>query len=213
MSKRIAFALAATGALILSFFVIAPAASGVSPLICDTEISGGTYTAVTVPAGDNCKLSNATVTGGVIVNKNAEFDSCDNAISGSVTATKSYVNIDNDTTIGGSLTLTTPGLAEVFGGSPCSEKGLYDYSSYVCPSYVGGSVNVLKAPNRSSLEVSIGECGDMQIDGSVNVQHNREFVAVDNSTIVGSLICVDNNPFAQAANVTVGGAQIGCPEL
>src|SRR5581483_10470765 len=148
----------------LSFFVVAPAASAIGPLICDTTISGGTYTSVSVPTGDNCKLSDATVHGSIIVNKKAEFDSCDNTIDGSVNTTMDYVNIDNDTTIGGSLILNKPGFSLSLGGSPCSESGVSDYAAYVCPSYVGGSISVLKAPNQW-LEVSIGECGYMNVGG------------------------------------------------
>lgn len=210
MSKRIMFCLAAAGAAVAAFFVVVPAASAQAPLNCDGMYTSGTYTSVNVPAGADCEMANVTVLGGVIVNKNANFTTCDTSISGSVTATKAYVNMDNDTSVGGSITLTNPGVAEYALDTMCiTEYQSSDYASYLCPNYVGGSINVLKAPNWDD-EVAIGECGDMWIGGSVNIQHNREWVYIEDATIVGSLICVDNHPDASAWDVTVGGARIGC---
>jgi hypothetical protein len=150
------------------------------------------------------------VIGSVTVNKNAEFDACNVTVGGSVGATQAYVNIDNSSSIGGSLTLTQPGSTLSVGGSPCTEKGSYEYSAYVCPHYVGGSVNVRNAPYNEYLEVSIGECGGMSIHGSVNVQGNRQYVEIDDANIVGALVCTNNWPPAEAFDVSVGGAVIGC---
>ncbi len=210
MSKRIAIALATAAAAALSFFVIAPAASAQEPLNCDGFYNGGTYTAVTVQAGADCELEGVTVLGSVVVNRNANFTTCDTSIAGSVTATKSYVNMDNSSEVGGSITLNQPGVLMYELDTLCmTEYGSSEYASYLCPHYVGGSINVLKAPNWW-LEVAIGDCGPMQIGGSVNIQHNRESVYIEDATIVGALICVDNHPPASAYDVSVGGARIGC---
>jgi hypothetical protein len=213
MSKRIVLVLAAVAAAVVSFLVGTPGASAQAPLTCDGTYSGGTYTAVTVRAGDSCELSNVTVLGSVVVNKNANFTTCDTSIAGSVNATKAYVNMDNSSEVGGSITLTQPGVVMYELDTLCmTEYGSSAYASYLCPHYVGGSINVLKAPNWW-LELAIGDCGEMQIGGSVNIEHNREFVYIEDATVVGALICVDNNPPAAAYDTSVGGARIGCPPV
>lgn len=178
---------------------------------CNGVYDGVTFNALIVPTGGSCIVSNSVVHGSVTVNKNAEFDACDVTVAGSVGATQAYVNIDNSSWIGGSITLSQPGSTLSVGGSPCTEKGVYEYSAYICPHYVGGSISVLSAPYNNYLEVSIGECGDMAIHGGVLIQNNRQLVEIEDATITGSLTCINNWPPAEASDVSVGGSRTGCP--
>jgi hypothetical protein len=78
---------------------------------------------------------------------------------------------------------------------------------------VGGSINVLNAPWSNYLWVSIGDCGPVSVHGSVTIQGNRQYVEIEQSTIVGSLLCINNWPPAEAYDVTVGGARVGCQPI
>jgi hypothetical protein len=215
MRRRIGLVIGVAVAMLLALVGIGTASSSATPAptaltTCNGTYDGVTFNALIVPAWGSCIISNSVVHGSVTVNKNAEFDACDVTVAGSVGATQAYVNIDNSSWIGGSITLNQPGSPLSVGGSPCTEKGTYDYSSYICPHYVGGSVNVTNAPYNSYLEVSIGECGAMTIHGGVLIQNNRQLVEIEDATIVGSLLCLNNWPQAQAWDVTVGGARVGC---
>jgi hypothetical protein len=216
MRTRIAVVVGVALAAMLALFGVTASASNATPaaptaLTCSGTYSNVTVSAVTVPAWASCIITNSTVTGSVTVNPTAEFDACNDYIGGSVNATQAYTNIDNKTSIAGSLNLNKPGATISIGGSPCTEKGPSAYSAYVCPYYVGGSINVLNAPWSNYLWVSIGDCGDVSVHGSVTIQGNRQYVEIEDATIVGALLCINNWPPAQAYDVTVGGAHVGCP--
>ena len=216
MRRRILVVLGVAAATLLALVGAGAASSSANPsstplTTCNGTYDGVTFGALIVPSWGSCKVSNSTVAGSVTVNKGAEFDACDVTVGGSVGATQAYVNIDNTSWIGGSITLNQPGSTLSAGGSPCTEKGTYDYSAYICPHYVGGSVNVLSAPYNDYLEVSIGECGHMAIHGGVLIQNNKQLVELDDATITGSLTCLNNWPMPEVDNdVTVGGSRIGC---
>jgi hypothetical protein len=214
MRRRIAFVLGVAVAMMLALIgagASVGSASSPAPLTtCNGTYDGVTFSSLTVPAGGSCIISDSTVKGAVKVNKNAEFDACDVTVVGSVNATRAYVNIDNASWIGGSILLDQPGSPISLGGSPCSTGGSYDYSAYICPHYVGGAITVANAPYNDDLEVSIGECGWMTIHGSVTIQNNKQWVEIEDATILGSLVCLNNWPTATAWDVTVRGARVGC---
>lgn len=216
MRRRIGFVLGVAVAVLVALVGVGAASSSANPspaplTTCDGYYTGVTFSSLTVPSWASCKVVDSTVTGSVTVNKGAEFDACHVTVGGSVGATQAYVNIDNSSWIGGSITLSQPGSTLSAGGSPCTQKGIYNYSGYICPHYVGGSVNVLSAPYNSYLEVSIGECGHMAIHGSVTIKNNNQLVELENATITGSLVCLNNWPMPVVdSDVWVGGARVGC---
>jgi hypothetical protein len=212
MRKRIAFVLGVALAMMLALTAVGASVSNASSSLttCNGTYDGVTFSSLTVPAGGSCIISDSTVRGGVRVNKNAEFDACDVTVAGGVNATQAYVNIDNTSWIGGGILLDQPGSPLSGGGSPCTERGSYDYSAYICPHYVGGGITVQNAPYNDDLEVSIGECGYMTIHGAVMIVNNKQWVEIEDATIIGSLVCLNNWPDATAWNVTVTGARIGC---
>jgi hypothetical protein len=203
--------LAAVAMAALSWLVLAPGSSAVvtSPSNCSGSYTDATFTTIIVAPYSSCSISDSTVIGAVIVNKNASFYTCDSTIGGSVTATQAYVNIDNGTSVNGAITLTKPGSSEVGGESTCSDYGPSEYSSILCPWHVGGSITV-QGGLRYSNDVSIGDCGYMTIGGSVNILHNRLLVEIFGTDISGSLICIDNWPPPEQADNYVAGARVGC---
>ncbi len=182
-----------------------------TPTICNGLLSGPALGSVVVPSNAYCDLVNATVTGSVTVGSNASLKTCDSMIGGSLNATQAYVNVDNGTTIGGSVSLNRPGASlQMTGTVSCGEQGgLAEYSSILCPSRIGGGVSVHNGAS-GGLEVSIGECGPINpIGGTVSIQNNQLPVTIENSNILGSLICLNNMPPAVQLLNTVHGTVIG----
>jgi hypothetical protein len=206
--------IAAVATAALSWLVLAPGSSAVvtSPSNCSGSYSDATFTTIIVAPYSTCSIYDSTVIGAVIVNQNASFYTCNSTIGGSVTATQAYLNIDNGTSINGAITLTKPGSSQVVGEGTCNERGTSEYSSILCPWHVGGAITV-QYGLRYSNPVSIGDCGDMSIGGSVSILHNRLLVELYDANIAGSLICIDNWPPPDAAFNYVAGARVGCAIL
>ncbi len=135
MRKFLALTVALAAAA-LSWLVLAPASHASTPGNCSGSYSGTAFTTIIVAPNSFCEISNSSVLGAVIVNKNASFYTCNSTIGGSLTATQAYVNIDNGTSIKGAITLTKPGSSGLVGQGTCSEKGISEYSSILCPWYV-----------------------------------------------------------------------------
>jgi hypothetical protein len=201
--------IAAVAMAALSWLALAPGSSASTPGNCNGSYSNTTFTTIIVAPNSTCSISNSSVVGAVIVNQNASFYTCNSTIGGSLTATQAYVNIDNATSVNGAITLTKPGSAQLIGESTCNEGGTSEYSSILCPWHVGGGITVQQGL-RYSNAVSIGDCGDMSIGGSVSIVHNRLLVEISYTDIAGSLICIDNYPTPDQAFNNVAGARVGC---
>lgn len=221
----------------LSWVVISPGTSQAAPgaLTCsNATVTGGTYTTVTVPANKFCGLLGTTVIGSVKVNRNADFETCNSSIGGSLNATSAYVNVDTGTDIGGAVVLEKPGLANVVGtvaqGCLINElrpgtihPNYFNFASLVCSAHIGGGVTVMSGANTWET-VQIGGCATQTstvvrpnvvgysttIGGSVNFVDNRLFVELDGSYVYGSLACIDNHPSAQAYDSFITGNIVGC---
>ena len=133
-----------------------------------------TFGAVIVQPWHVCRSSNSTITGSVTVKPNAAFETCDDLIKGSVNATQAYVNIDNGTEVDGSITLLKPGTELAAGDRICDTKGTTSaYSSYLCPNYIGGNLNIQHGPPGVQNETEVGDCGWVEIHGSFTISDNR----------------------------------------
>jgi hypothetical protein len=179
-----------------------------SPSQCTHNYIGAHFDSVTVPAGQECSLRDSTVNGTVRVGPDSVLYVCGTTISGSLDATQSYVNVDDESTISGSVDLNASGVSNVFGEGNCdSQGGLGDYSSVLCPIRIGGSVSVENTPWWAD-EVGIGVCGDGidPIVGSVTINHNRTNVELVYNTIYGSLTCLDNNPTPEVNHNRINGS-------
>lgn len=211
MFKRIGSMLLA-GAVATTALLVSNSGDGagaLAPSTCTGFSVGQTFSTIVVPAGQNCEIDEATVVGSVSLGLNASFKTCASTIGGGITGTQNYVNIDNATTVGGSISLTRPG-AEIRGGLICATTETVEgYSVYLCPNHVGGSITVQNA-SRYSDEVSIGECGPMDVRGGVNLLHNSTETEVEDATIHGSVVCVGDNPTPELEDLSVGGAVTGC---
>jgi hypothetical protein len=209
MLKRIlvVMALAATA---LVGTAITAASSNAASANCTSTINNSTLAAVIVPSGASCFINNSTVTGSVTVNKNASFETCNDLIKGSVNATSAYVNIDRDTEVDGSITLNKPGIA-LAAGEGCDNRGTSAYSSYICPNYIGGNLNIQNGPSWGN-PTEVGDCGWVTIHGSFTISGNRLLVEAGDFSTGGSLVCVNNWPQPEFFPLFYVGSQIvGCP--
>jgi hypothetical protein len=195
--------------------LFASASSQANPVpsnICSGIHAGGTWSSIIVPSWSDCEIANATVIGSVSVSPNSSFRTCNVAIGGGVNATQAYVNMDPTTTVGGSINLSQPGFLEVAGSLRClPQEGIYSYSSYICPHYVGGGISVQNLSYYSN-EVSMGDCGPMNIKGGVTIKNNWNLVEFFDSTVHGSLYCANNWPPPDVEGVDVYGVTIGCSQ-
>ena len=214
MRKRIAFVLAVAAAA-LAWVVIAPASTSAAPpsLSCtsthtdrvDLGDHGAGGRIVRVRRLDGGRFGDRQ--------QNASSVRVESTIYGGVTATPGVRRISsNGAGVGGAITLNKPGAQLFSGGNNlCTTRGPTSYAATLCPVlFVGGSITVQNGP-RDVREVSIGECGYMDIAGE---RDDREQQAVrrvvDGADIDGSLFCINDWPPAVAIYVSVGGTQIGC---
>lgn len=206
MRKRLVVLIVAVAAAALSWVVLAPAQSQAQtpPTTCNGVFYGGSVNSVVVPSGSECVLINTTVKGNVTASPNSSLRACGANIKGSVQTNEAYVNMDWYTTVGGSIWLNQTGT-EMFEIVPCGGPiGIDDgYAAYICPRNVGGSIHVTNGD--SGLEVAIGECGPMNIHGSVWITNNDQSVSLQDSNILGSLTCLNNNPPAEVWDTWVTG--------
>jgi hypothetical protein len=210
MRSRLIILTVALATAALSWMVISPASSQAQPppTVCNGSYWGGTFNNLVVPSGDSCTLYNSRVKGTITANPNSELRTCGAEIKGSVNTTQSYVNIDWDTTVGGSVSLNEPGTP-MFNLISCTSVGPVDgYAAYICPRLIGGSLDVTNGVN-SGQEVEIGDCGPMNIHGSVNIIDNNLFVSMEDAQILGSLRCFDNDPTAEVFDSSVTGPTHG----
>jgi hypothetical protein len=159
---------------------------------------------VLVPYGASCTLNQSHVKGTITVSPNSSLRTCGTDIKGSVNANQAYVNMDWYTTIAGSLDLNESGT-QIFGILMCGgvEQGS-GYAAYICPHLIGGSMNITDG-DITGLEVEIGDCGPMQINGSVRIIDNNQYVSFTNANINGSLTCRNNWPTPSIWGVYVTG--------
>jgi hypothetical protein len=209
MLKRILIVVALAATALVGTAITA-ASSNAASANCTTTINNATLAAVIVPAGANCFINNSTVTGSVTVNKNALFETCNDLIKGSVNATEAYVNIDNGTEVDGSITLNKPGRHLSLGQGCTRPEGPSSYSSYICPNYIGGNLNIQNGPSWG-YSTEVGDCGPVEIHGSFTISGNRLLVEAGNFSTGGSLVCVNNWPQPEFFGwLTVGSQIIGC---
>lgn len=210
MLKRIAIVLAVVAGSLVTFAATATS-SNAATANCSGTYSNTTFGSVVVQSGNICVVSNSTITGSVTVKPNAAFETCNDLIKGSVNATQAYLNIDNGTEIDGSLTLNKPGTNLGGGGTRiCNDKGPSGYSSYICPNYIGGNLNIQNGP-RYGDEVEVGDCGWVTIHGSFTISGNRLPVSAGAFDTGGSLVCLNNQPDPEIwYPFHVGSQIIGC---
>jgi hypothetical protein len=205
MRKRLMILVMVFAAAALSWVALGSgsAQASVTPTICNNNYFGGTFANVLVPSGGSCTLNQSHVKGTITVSPNSSLRTCGADIKGSVNATQAYVNMDWFTTVAGSVDLNESGT-QMFGLVMCG--GLEEssgYAAYICPRLIGGSLNVTNGD--SSLEVEIGDCGPMQINGSVRIIDNDQYVSFSNANINGSLTCRNNWPSPSIWDVYVTG--------
>lgn len=206
MRKRLMILALAVLAAALSLVAVSSARGEAQPppTVCNGDYFGGSLTNVIVPSYDACALFGVHVKGEITVQQNAELRTCGAAINGSVHTTQAYVNMDHSTTVGGSIYLDRPGTM-IFEIESCNgDIGQGQYAAYLCPRLVGGSIYVTDGPN-SMKEVEIGDCGSMNIHGSVTITDNNLPVTLEESSILGSLTCRNNNPPAEVFDTWVTG--------
>ncbi|HEV7192807.1 MAG TPA: hypothetical protein VGN35_06315 [Jatrophihabitantaceae bacterium] len=212
MRKRLIILLVTLGMAALSWMVIAPASSQAQPppTVCNGTYWGGTFNNLVVPSWDSCVLVNSRVHGTITANPNSSLRTCAATIKGSVDSTQGYVNMDNYTEVDGSVDLNQPGTTLASGGSDsCSPEGEPSgYAAYICPRLIGGSLNITNGPD-SGLDVYVGDCGSVNIHGSVRITGNRLYVEVEDAHILGSLTCLNNWPLPDVWDTTVVGPTHG----
>ena len=208
MLKRIAIILAVLAGSLVAFGVTASASNASAPN-CTGYVSYTTLGSVVVPSGNYCEINSSTVTGSITVKPNASLVMCNDLVKGSINATQAYVNIDNNTEVDGSITLNKPGIPFIPSGL-CGERGSYSATSYVCPNYIGGNLNIQNGPwNYLSLEV--GDCGWVDIHGSFTISGNRQLVEAGYFNVDGSLVCLNNHPAPEFFYpFYVSGQIVGC---
>lgn len=206
MRKRLIVLVVSVAMAALSWMVIAPASSQALPstTVCSGTYWGGTFSNLVVPSYNSCVLYNSRVKGTITAYPNSSLRTCGADISGTVTSTQGYVNMDWYTTVGGSVSLNRPGTM-LAGLISCNTVGTESgYAAYICPKLIGGSLDVTNGPN-SGMHVEMGDCGPMNIHGSVNITDNNLFVSLEDAQILGSLRCLNNDPNAAVWDTSVTG--------
>ncbi|HEV7193478.1 MAG TPA: hypothetical protein VGN35_09755 [Jatrophihabitantaceae bacterium] len=209
MLKRIAIVLAVVaGSLVGAAFTAA--SSNAATANCSGNYNNDTFGSVIVQPWTICRISNSTITGSVTVKPNAAFETCNDLIKGSVNATQAYVNIDNRTEVDGSITLLNPGTQLSGGNNNCSTDGPSGYSSYLCPHYIGGNLNIQNTAKYKNY-TEVGDCGWVNIHGSFTISDNKSLVEAGEFSTGGSLVCLNNWPQPEFFPVIyVGSQNIGC---
>lgn len=206
MRKRLMILLMCLAAAAISLVAFGPARGEAQPppTYCSGSYWGGSFNNLVVASGDSCVLFNSRVRGDITVQPNGSLRTCAATINGSVHTTQAYVNMDRDTTVGGSIYLYRPGTM-LFNILLCGgQEGMGEYAAYICPRSVGGSIYVTNGPD-SGKEVGLGECGPMNVHGSVTITDNNLYVEMDDASILGSLTCRNNNPNAAVFDTSVTG--------
>ncbi|HEX4012232.1 MAG TPA: hypothetical protein VHX62_19575 [Solirubrobacteraceae bacterium] len=199
-------------------------ASGGHPanLTCTGVVTGGTYTSLTVPAGQSCDLTDATVLGNATVDSTASLDLGDKGLiggnllvgsQGGVFEDTGWV-IDGTTTGEGAGTLSITGtvhniLVDQTGvlavqsatvdGNIVSDRGVY--GGEIGSSLIRGNVlvNATSAGNSgvaSTWFIAGPQLnGDRQeIDGNLVLTANQSPMYVYYNHVHQNLVCYGNNP-------------------
>jgi hypothetical protein len=191
------------------------AGGGPHPLTCEGVVSGGTYSSLTVPAGQQCYLSNATVLGNANVESTASLELDQNgaiygnAVLGNEAALEEGTNwVIGGTTFGNdALSLTIQGTvhnvvandlltvamqsATVYGNIVVNHD---TYGGALVSSQVYGNVLVNATTTGNSLVPATWEIADQDIYGNLVLTNNQSVEYVFLNTIHQNLICYGNNP-------------------
>jgi hypothetical protein len=217
MGRDLRPVVAALGVVASLAFSASALAAGKPPqgLTCDGVVSGGTYTSLTVPSGQQCYLSNATILGDANVESMSGLDLEQNgAIHGNVlVGNQSLFGEGTGWVIGGttlgnspsSLTFqgTTHNILSTGTLTVAMQSATVDgnvvinddtYGGAIVSSQINGSVLVNATTAGNSLVPATWEIADLNIDGNLVLTNNQSIEYVFLNTIEQNLICYGNNP-------------------
>jgi hypothetical protein len=215
---------ATTVLLVAAAFVGAAPAGAAGALQCTGVVAGGTYSAVVVPARSVCTLTNATVTGNVLVLSGGSLYLGSDIVLGNVSATSRPGNVYvSGSDVRGNIAIAhaTIGDNHVFNSEVGGDVSLTDtagtaYFAVISLSTVHGDVYFAR-----NVPIYWNDVSASTIDGNVAYTDNDPFYDVNgvglynglaNDAIGGNLLCLRNSPPPQEVGTTVAGNQAGqCP--
>jgi hypothetical protein len=157
---------------------------------------------LTIDTGAHLQLTNATVSGGIRVQPGGELDLQSVAgapipgssrINGGIVLNNAFDFDLRDSTINGGVNIDGAGN----GGLPS-----------LCNLDIHGGVTVTNATSNSGgvgIGAASGPCSGNNIDGSVTIDHSVAF-AVSNTSINGSLICINGGVVTNHTGDTITGS-------
>jgi hypothetical protein len=191
---------------------------------CTAEKNGYVPDALFVPAGATCVLSNATVSGSVIVQPTGVLQVFNSKLFGyTVSADNPGGFFITGSTVSGSVVINQLTPTGFFNNGICSSLlGGYlvfnasaPWSTFtVGTGFLGGDEGppLCASPNTIRGSVSFGknqgrfQFGGNTVYGSVQALYNSGGGAINNNTIFGSLYCFYNNPAVTKSNNHANGA-------
>jgi hypothetical protein len=222
----------ATGTVVMAS--VSPAFAVVN---CTSDKTGYIPDSVVVPPGATCTLSNATVTGSVLVKPTGILHVFNSSLNGSTVSadTPGGLFIRN-TYIAGNVTINKLTPEESYGepaffsdalcGSTLAGSLTFQYSAPGSTFTVGTGFpapgefregDICSSPNtiRGSVAFYYNQgrfqFGGNTVSGSVRASNNTGGGAINNNTIGGSLVCSSNNPAVTKFNNHVSGATVCSP--
>jgi hypothetical protein len=216
--------LAMTVLFVSGTFAGAGPAGAASTLQCTGVVAGGAYSSVVVPPGASCTLTNATVTGNVVVLSGGSLYLANDAVLNNVSATSRPGNVYvSGSHVQGNIAIAhaTAGDNHVFNSEVGGDVSLTDtagtaYFAVISLSTVHGDVYFAR-----NVPIYWNDVSASTVDGNVVYTDNDPFYAVNgvglynglaNDGIGGNLLCLRNSPPPQEIGTTVAGNQAGqCP--
>jgi hypothetical protein len=214
----------ATVLMLAAAFVGAGPAGAATTLQCTGVVAGGTYSSVVVPPGASCTLTNATVTGNVVVLSGGSLYLGNDVVLNNVSATSRPGNVYvSGSHVQGNIAIAhaTAGDNHVFDSEVDGDVSLTDtagtaYFAVISLSTVHGNVYFAR-----NVPIYWNDVSANIIDGNVVYIDNDAFYSepnvpvsngLANDRIGGNLLCLRNTPPPEEVGTTVAGSQAGqCP--
>lgn len=195
MRHRLVPAAVAAGALAVLAAPSGALAAGRVPtaLQCSGTQTGGTYVTVTVPAGQDCSLTDVTVLGDLVVSSDAYASVTDSSILGNVKVGTDGAGVDLNTsaddgplasspmTVDGNLLVAGGGYADVNPGAIVDGSSLLNGAEDL--QVTQATVHDIVSQGTSGLYVY-----EADVDGSIASNDAQAGGSINNNTIEGSVL-------------------------
>jgi len=168
--------IAALGSALVSALAAAPIAAPAAPVnvqCANVVLTGGTYHDVTVPPGNFCSLSSATITGNVAVLKNAHIGVGNSTIAGNLDCHNCRFADLHSSTVGGNFLI----IGETEG-------------SFIDNSVIEGKLQITASLAVFDLLFAIHS---NRVGGNLSFDNNDGIAFITDNTIGGNLQCHNNS--------------------